>query len=117
MDSPEYEGLSFKELRESFFKLLSDLSNASTNWSLFKDLKQGPDEPVEMFLIQVKNAFNLATRNNKPSKVYLNMELVRQAVEGLCNKSMQRDVVGLMDISQSPLWEEVKTRIINARNS
>ena len=43
VDSPEYEGLTFKELRESFFNLLSDSSNTSTNWSLFKDLKQGPD--------------------------------------------------------------------------
>jgi len=83
---------------------------------LFKDLKQGPDESVEVFLIKVKKAFGLATRNNEPSRVYLNMELVRQAVEGLCNKTMQREVVGLMDIAQSPSWEEVKTKIVNARN-
>ena len=44
------------------------------------------------------------------------MELVRQAVEGLCNKTMQREVVGLMDIAQSPSWEEVKKQIVNARN-
>ena len=29
VDSPEYEGLSFKELRESFFKLLSDSGHCS----------------------------------------------------------------------------------------
>ena len=96
MDSPEYEEMSFEELRSKFFNLLS------TDWMLFKDLKQGPDESVEVFLIKVRKAFTLATRNNEPSRVYLNMELVRQAVEGLCNKTMQREWWGLR-ILPSPL--------------
>jgi hypothetical protein len=117
VDSPEYEGLTFEALREAFFDILSESSNALTNWAVFKDLKQGPDVAVEMFLLKVKKAFNLATRDRKPARVYLNMELVRQAVEGLNNKAMQREVVGLLDISQTPPWKEVQTRIVNARNS
>ncbi len=82
---------------------------------MFKDLKQGPDESVEVFLIKVRRSFLLATRNNEPSRVHLNTELVRQAVEGLSNTAVQREVVGLMDIAQSPPWEEVKKKIVNAR--
>jgi len=67
---------------------LTDSSNATTDWTVFKDLKEGVDEAVEVFLIKVRRHFLSATRKNTASRVHLNTELVRQTVEGLSNTAV-----------------------------
>ena len=86
MDSPEYKQMNFQEVRSKFFDLLSDSSNATTDWTLFKDLKQGPDESVEVFLIKVKRSFILVTRNNEPFRVHLNTEQSKVCVIRQCRE-------------------------------
>ena len=75
---------------------------------MFKDLKQGADKALEVFLIKVRRHFLLATRKN--------MELFQQAVVGLNNAAVQRAVVGYMDVDQSPQWDNLRRKIIDARN-
>ena len=41
---------------------------------VFKDLKQGADKAVEVFLIKVRRHFLSATRKNTASREHLNME-------------------------------------------
>ena len=80
--------------RSKFFDLLTELAKATTDWTVFKDLKQSADEAVEVFLIKVRRHFLSAMRKNTASRKHLNMELVRQAVEGLNITAVHRAVVG-----------------------
>ena len=72
-----YSRLNYRA-RSKFFDLLS-----TTDWIVFKDLKQSADEAVEVFLIKVRRHFLSAMRKNTASRKHLNMELVRQAMERL----------------------------------
>ncbi len=72
---------------------MSDIQRTG-HWTVFKDLKQSADEAVEVFLIKVRRHFLSAMRKNTVSRKHLNMELVRQAVEGLNITAVHRAVVG-----------------------
>ncbi len=88
--------------------MLSNSSNATTNWVVFKILKKSADKAMEVFLIMVRRHFLLATRKKTASRDHLNMEMFHQAVEGLTNTAVQRTAVEYMDVDQSPQWEDLR---------
>ena len=60
-----YSRLNYRA-RSKLFDLLSDSVKATTDWTVFKDLKQSADEAVKVFLIKVRRHFLSAMRKNTP---------------------------------------------------
>ena len=47
--TPEFEAMTFIELREALFERLAEMSDPATDWAQFKEITQDSKEPLERY--------------------------------------------------------------------
>ena len=92
---PEFEALTFKELREALFERLAETSDPATDWAQFKDITQDSEEPLERYFENKKRAFEVAVRRNEEEAKSRHFELIQYAVSGIKHAGVKRKAVGL----------------------